>query len=77
MTQVRSNGRQLSEFGRLLDAGTVRVGIDSTFPLADAQKRTNEPRAGTSTARSSSRSPEDQSSNDHRDLAAQRERVNF
>ncbi|MGJ7492892.1 NADP-dependent oxidoreductase [Variovorax sp. ZT4R33] len=37
-TQVRSNGPQLAEFGRLLDAGTVRVAIDSTFALADAQK---------------------------------------
>ncbi len=38
MTQVRSNGQQLAELGRLLDAGTVRVAIDSTFPLADARK---------------------------------------
>jgi NADPH:quinone reductase-like Zn-dependent oxidoreductase len=38
MTQVRSNGAQLAELGRLLDAGTVRVAIDSTFPLADASK---------------------------------------
>jgi NADPH:quinone reductase-like Zn-dependent oxidoreductase len=38
MTQVRSNGRQLAEFGRLLDAGTVRVVIDSTFPLAEARQ---------------------------------------
>lgn len=38
LTQVRSNGLQLAEFGRLLDAGTVRVAIDSTFPLADARK---------------------------------------
>jgi len=37
-TQVRSNGPQLAEVGRLLDAGTVRVAIDSTFPLADARK---------------------------------------
>ncbi|MFD4506701.1 NADP-dependent oxidoreductase [Streptomyces sp. NPDC058457] len=36
-TQVRSNGVQLAEAGRLLDAGTVRVAIDSTFPLADAR----------------------------------------
>lgn len=35
--QVRSNGAQLAEVGRLLDAGTVRVAIDSTFPLADAR----------------------------------------
>jgi NADPH:quinone reductase-like Zn-dependent oxidoreductase len=38
MTQVRSNGPQLAELGRLLDAGTVRVAVDSTFPLADARK---------------------------------------
>lgn len=38
MTQVRSNGPQLAELGRLLDTGTVRVAIDSTFPLADARK---------------------------------------
>lgn len=37
-TQVRSNGPQLAELGRLLDAGTVRVAIDSSFPLADASK---------------------------------------
>ena len=38
ITQVRSNGRQLAELARLLDAGTVRVTIDSTFPLADARQ---------------------------------------
>ncbi len=38
MTQVRSNGPQLAELGSLLDAGAVRVAIDSTFPLADARK---------------------------------------
>jgi NADPH:quinone reductase-like Zn-dependent oxidoreductase len=38
MTQVRSNGPQLAEFGRLLDAGTVRVAIDSRFALADARQ---------------------------------------
>jgi NADPH:quinone reductase-like Zn-dependent oxidoreductase len=37
-TQVRSNGAQLAELGRLFDAGTLRVAIDSTFPLADASK---------------------------------------
>jgi NADPH:quinone reductase-like Zn-dependent oxidoreductase len=36
-TQVRSNGAQLAELNRLLDAGTVRVALDSTFPLADAR----------------------------------------
>ncbi|MFG2603224.1 NADP-dependent oxidoreductase [Streptomyces sp. NPDC048514] len=35
--QVRSNGAQLAQLGRLLDAGTVRVAIDSTFALADAR----------------------------------------
>lgn len=37
-TQVRSNGAQLGALGSLLDAGTLRVAIDSTFPLADAQR---------------------------------------
>jgi NADPH:quinone reductase-like Zn-dependent oxidoreductase len=36
-TQVRSNGAQLAELGQLLDAGTIRVAIDSTYPLADAR----------------------------------------
>ena len=36
-TQVRSNGEQLRELARLLDNGTIRVAIDSTFPLADAR----------------------------------------
>lgn len=36
-TQVRSNGAQLEQAARLLDAGTVRVAIDSSFPLADAR----------------------------------------
>jgi NADPH2:quinone reductase len=35
-TQVRSNGAQLAEAARLLDDGTVRVVIDSRFPLPDA-----------------------------------------
>lgn len=38
MTQVRSNGPQLAQLGVLLDAGTVRIAIDSTFALADARK---------------------------------------
>lgn len=38
MTQVRSDGSQLETLGRLLNEGTIRVAIDSTFPLADAQK---------------------------------------
>lgn len=37
-TQVRSSGKQLEELARLLDAGALRVGIDSTYPLADAHK---------------------------------------
>jgi NADPH:quinone reductase-like Zn-dependent oxidoreductase len=37
-TQVRSSGPQLAELGRLLDAGTIRVAIDSSYPLADARK---------------------------------------
>lgn len=37
-TQVRSSGAQLAELARLLDDRTVRVAIDSTFPLADTQK---------------------------------------
>ena len=36
--QVRSNGAQLAELGRLLDTGTVRVVIDSTFSLAEARQ---------------------------------------
>ncbi len=35
-TQVRSNGAQLAEAGRLLDDGTIRVAIDSVYPLAEA-----------------------------------------
>ncbi|WP_164651600.1 zinc-binding dehydrogenase, partial [Pseudomonas viridiflava] len=35
-TQVHSNGAQLAEAGRLLDDGSIRVVIDSTFPLAEA-----------------------------------------
>lgn len=37
-TQVRSNGLQLAELGRVLDAGTLRVAIDSTFSLEDARR---------------------------------------
>jgi NADPH:quinone reductase-like Zn-dependent oxidoreductase len=37
-TQVRSNGPQLEEVGRLLDNGTLRVVIDSTFPLSEARQ---------------------------------------
>ena len=38
MTQVRSNGAQLTEAARLLDSGVVRVAIDSTYPLSEASK---------------------------------------
>ncbi len=37
-TQVRSNGAQLAEVGRLLDDGAIRVALDSIYPLADASK---------------------------------------
>jgi NADPH:quinone reductase-like Zn-dependent oxidoreductase len=36
ITQVRSNGAQLATAGSLLDDGTIRVVIDSTYPLAMA-----------------------------------------
>jgi NADPH:quinone reductase-like Zn-dependent oxidoreductase len=36
--QVHSNGVQLAELGRMLDAGTLRVAIDSTFPLSETHK---------------------------------------
>jgi len=37
-TQVRSNGLQLASVAPLLDSGTIRVAIDSRFPLAEARK---------------------------------------
>lgn len=37
-TQVRSSGAQLAQAAPLLDAGTIRVRIDSIFPLADASQ---------------------------------------
>lgn len=37
-TQVRSSGAQLAEIAPLLNDGTIRVVIDSTFPLKDASK---------------------------------------
>ncbi|MFE4545864.1 NADP-dependent oxidoreductase [Streptomyces sp. NPDC056785] len=36
--QVRSNGLQLAEIGRLLDDGTLQVGVDSTYPLHAAAR---------------------------------------
>lgn len=38
ITQVRSSGAQLAALGQLLAAGTVRVAIDSTYPLAEAHR---------------------------------------
>ena len=37
-TQVRSSGAQLAQLSRLLDDGTIRIVLDSVFPLADARK---------------------------------------
>ena len=37
-TQVRSSGKQLEELASLLNTGTVRTVIDSTFSLADASR---------------------------------------
>ncbi|MER5862923.1 NADP-dependent oxidoreductase [Kitasatospora sp. NPDC002040] len=34
--QVRSSGKQLAELASLIDAGRLRVGIDSVFPLSAA-----------------------------------------
>lgn len=45
-TQVISNGQQLADIARLLDDGTVRVVIDSTFPLADARRAHEHAAAG-------------------------------
>jgi NADPH:quinone reductase-like Zn-dependent oxidoreductase len=37
-TQVRSSGAQLAKVGKLLGAGTVRVGVERSYALADARK---------------------------------------
>jgi NADPH:quinone reductase-like Zn-dependent oxidoreductase len=37
-TQVRSNGHQLAELAKLFDKRVIRTVIDSTFPLAEANK---------------------------------------
>lgn len=37
-TQVRSSGAQLAKLAAYIDAGSLRVAIDSTFALADAGK---------------------------------------
>jgi NADPH:quinone reductase-like Zn-dependent oxidoreductase len=34
--QVRSNGPQLAEIGRLFDEGKLQAGVDSTYPLSEA-----------------------------------------
>lgn len=34
--QVRSDGPQLAEIGRLFDEGKLQVGVDSTYPLPEA-----------------------------------------
>ncbi len=36
--QVRSNGAQLGEIGELVDAGHIRVAIDTVVPLAEAYR---------------------------------------
>ena len=36
-TQVRSNGKQLGELAELLENGSIRVVLDSTYDLADAR----------------------------------------
>jgi NADPH2:quinone reductase len=38
VTQVRSNGAQLGEAGRLLADGTIKVIVDNRFPLAEAAR---------------------------------------
>jgi len=45
-TQVRSNGAQLREIAPLLDNGTIRVTIDSSFRLAEASKAHERAAAG-------------------------------
>lgn len=37
-TQVRSSGPQLTEAGRLLQDGTIRVHVDSSYALTDARR---------------------------------------
>ncbi|AEO46863.1 NADP-dependent oxidoreductase [Rhodospirillum rubrum] len=45
-TQVRSNGRQLAEAAPLLDNGSVRVVVDSSYPLAEASRAHERAAAG-------------------------------
>jgi NADPH:quinone reductase-like Zn-dependent oxidoreductase len=37
-TQVRANGRQLAQLGELVEAGALRLAVDSTYPLAQARQ---------------------------------------
>jgi len=45
-TQVRSSGKQLATLSGLLDAGTVRVAIDSQYPLHNAREAHERAAAG-------------------------------
>jgi len=45
-TQVRSSGAQLAELANVLNAGAVRVHIDSTYGLADARRAHERAAAG-------------------------------
>ncbi|MBP2300886.1 NADP-dependent oxidoreductase [Azospirillum picis] len=45
-TQVRSSGKQLAEVAPLLDNGTIRVAIDSSFALEEAGKAHERAAAG-------------------------------
>lgn len=55
-TQVRSNGAQLAELGRLLESGVVRVAVDSTYPLSQAAAAHERAAAGHIQEKSCSRS---------------------
>jgi len=35
---VRPDGKQLAEIGRLIDAGTIKVSVEATYPLAELAK---------------------------------------
>lgn len=51
-TQVRSSGAQLARLADLLDAGIIRVAIDSVFPLRRRRWRMSEQRRGILRAKS-------------------------
>ncbi len=51
-TQVRSSGAQLARLADLLDAGVIRVAIDSVFPLRRRRWRMSEQRRGILRAKS-------------------------